>query len=164
MAQVTGFDYLKAFDVAAVQVIEEVVGEAPIKGPPIAQFGSSMKLHAVNVQIGIAGSLSGHFRLSMDDETARALAGVMLGEEVAQLDEMSLSALSELGNMIAGNARTALNETGGVSDITPPSILQAEGAKETWYNLNALSVPLTLPFGTIHLAVGIRPATAPRRS
>ncbi len=160
MTQVTGFDYLKAFDQAAGQILEEVLGETPAKGAPLAQFGSAIHLQPVNVNVGIAGALAGYVRLGMDLATAHAVAGVMLGEEVTELEEMSLSALSELGNMIAGSARSSLNESGQVSDITPPSILFGEGAQEIWYNLRTVSIPLELSLGTVHLAVGIRPNAA----
>ncbi len=159
MAQVTGFDYLKAFDQAAEEILEEVLGESAVKGAPVAQFGSAILLQPINVNVGIAGALAGYVRLGMDLATAKAVAGVMLGEEVTELEEMSLSALSELGNMIAGSARSHLNEGGQVSDITPPSILFGEGAKEIWYNLRTVSIPLQLSMGTVFLAVGVRPST-----
>ncbi len=155
MAQATGFDYLRAFDEAAERVFQEILGETPAKGPPVVSAGPT-QLQAVNVNIGIAGALAGHFRLGMDDPTARALAGAMLGEDVTELDEMSLSALCEVANMIAGSARSSLTHEGALSEITPPSILLGQGLSESWYNLRTVSVPLTLGAGVLFLTVGIR--------
>ncbi len=48
----------------------------------------------------------------------------MLGETVTELDDMSMSALGELANMITGNAATQLSAKGYDCDISSPSIIQ----------------------------------------
>ena len=151
----TAFDYLQVFDVAAAQVLGEVLGDQPARGSPKAILGTTVPMQPFTVSIGITGALAGHFRMGMDLQTAKNVASTMLCEEVAELDEMALSALSELANMIAGNARSNLSGEGSVSDITPPCILQGEEISEAWQNTRAITIPLTVTAGTIHITVGI---------
>lgn len=156
MTTSAGLDYVRAFGQAAEQVLQEVLSETPTRGTPAFQMGPTIPLQAVNVQVGITGDLTGHVNFGMDDATARGIAGIMMMEEVAALDEMAISALSELANMISGNARTYLNQLCSFSDITPPSVLMGESISGTWAHVRAMSVPLTLGAGTITLTVGIR--------
>lgn len=156
MSTSTGLDFVRAFGQAAEQVLQEVLGETPSRGVPSFQMGATIPLQEVNVQIGITGDLTGHVNFGMNLYTARAIAGIMMMEEVTELDDMAISALSELANMIAGNARTYLNQLAGSSDITPPSVLMGASISGTWAHVRAMSIPLALGVGTIHLTVGIR--------
>lgn len=156
MTTSTGLDYIRAFGQAADQVMQEVLGETPSRGTPTFQMGPTMPLQAVNVQVGITGALTGHVNFGMDERTALAIAGAMMMEEVTKLDEMGMSALSELANMISGNARTYLQQLVGFADITPPTLLIGESIMSTSVNIRAMSVPLSLGSGTIHLTVGVR--------
>ncbi len=45
-----------------------------------------------------------------------------MGMPVTELDDMAMSAISELGNMIMGNAATIFSTKGIVIDITPPTV------------------------------------------
>lgn len=156
MSTSTGLDFVRAFGQAAEQVLQEVLSETPTRGAPSFQMGPTIPLQEVNVQVGITGELTGHVNFGMNLYTAKAIAGIMMMEEVPELDEMAISALSELANMIAGNARTYLNQLAGFSDITPPSVLMGASISGTWAHVRAMSIPLALGAGTIHLTVGIR--------
>ena len=48
---------------------------------------------------------------------------MMMGMPVMELDDMARSALSELGNMMMGNAATLLFNNNISIDITPPTLL-----------------------------------------
>jgi chemotaxis protein CheX len=78
---------------------------------------------------------------------------MMGGIPVTELDEMSKSAVSEMGNMIMGNATTFFaNKNIGI-DITPPSLLTAERI-EMSSKVPSIVIPLELEgFGTITINV-----------
>lgn len=68
---------------------------------------------------------------------------VNLKSVVTEIDEMSKSAISELGNMISGNAGTLLYNQGVTVDITPPKII--ESAEAAGYTpKRALTIPLKI--------------------
>ncbi|HEY9856707.1 MAG TPA: chemotaxis protein CheX [Stenomitos sp.] len=149
-------DYVRAFVQAAERVLGEVLGEVPTKGTPIFQKEPSIGLQEVNVTVGITGDLQGQVNFGMDMTTALAIASTMMMETVAALDEMSISALQELSNMISGNARFFLNDLGVKSDITPPTMLVGKDMSATWHRIRAMAVPLEISSGKILVTVGIR--------
>lgn len=149
-------DYVRAFVQSAERVLGEVIGEVPTKGTPIFQKEPSIGLQEVNVTVGITGDLQGQVNFGMDMTTALAIASTMMMETVTALDEMSISALQELSNMISGNARFFLNDLGVKSDITPPTMLVGKDMSATWHRIRAMAVPLDLSTGRILVTVGIR--------
>lgn len=149
-------DYVRAFVQAAERVLGEVIGEVPTKGTPIFQKEPSIGLQEVNITVGITGDLQGQVNFGMDMATALGVASIMMMEPVTELDEMSISALQELANMISGNARFFLNDLGMKSDITPPTMLVGKEMSATWHRIRAMAVPLDLSAGKILVTVGIR--------
>ena len=55
-------------------------------------------------------------------KACQVASGMMMGMPVPELDDMAMSAISELGNMIMGNAATILSTKGIGIDITPPTV------------------------------------------
>ena len=66
---------------------------------------------------------------------------MMMGMPVAELDSMATSAISELGNMIMGNAATILSTKGIAVDITPPTFCHGSFSVSTAYTKD-VCVPL----------------------
>ena len=66
---------------------------------------------------------------------------MMMGMPVTALDDMSISAISELGNMIMGNAATIFSTKGYVIDITPPSVCHGDMTITQSYTQN-ICVPI----------------------
>ena len=56
---------------------------------------------------------------------------------------MGKSAISELGNMISGNASTILSSQGIVVDIMPPQVMKSENLT-SFVPQRALYIPLTV--------------------
>ncbi|MCL2236388.1 MAG: chemotaxis protein CheX [Defluviitaleaceae bacterium] len=76
----------------------------------------------ISVVIGVHGELNGHVIYTMDEKSGLLLASkIMAGFEVTGLDDMSKSAIKEIGNMISGNAASALFSHGFTVDITTPT-------------------------------------------
>lgn len=94
------------------------------------------------VKIGIKGQLHGNLMLEMENKVALVIVSKMMGGfELTQIDEMGKSAISELGNMISGNASMLLSQEGIDLDITPPEILCEYRHENT---SNATIIPLQL--------------------
>lgn len=158
------FDYVRSFCQAAENILNQLVSEVPSRGRATFQHGAGITLQEINVIIGLTGDLKGRINFGMDRPTACRIAAAMMFEEVPELDEMALSALSELGNMISGQATILIGQSGAKSDITPPSIVMGKSVFAAWYGIRAMTIPLVLQTGTIHLTVGIQAKTTPARS
>ncbi|EMT52901.1 MULTISPECIES: chemotaxis protein CheX [Brevibacillus] len=95
------------------------------------------------IRIGMTGQLEGDVFFGLQNDLALRLVSAMMGGfPVNELDEIGKSAISELGNMISGNASTMLYNQGVVIDITPPQFIQAQ--ENRWGSRTAYTVPLDL--------------------
>ena len=97
--------------------------------------------NSVAVILGLTGQLSGQVIIRLTEDNAKKIASIMMGMAIDELDDMSLSALSELGNMILGGASTSLAVDGITTDITPPAILLGSVQIKQDY-AETVSVPL----------------------
>ena len=75
---------------------------------------------------------------------------MMMGMPVTEIDDMAKSALSELGNMIMGNAATLLSNKNFRIDITPPT-LGMGSTTLTSPNMTSIKVPLLYDGGEVRL-------------
>ena len=112
--------YINPFVKATLTVLE-MLGMAGGKfGKP-----SLSNLHFVEssflIQVGVVGGMKGQVILGMSEDKAKNIAStMMMGMPVNEFDEMSCSALRELGNMIMGNTATIFSTMNIIFDITPP--------------------------------------------
>ena len=81
--------------------------------------------------IGVTGALKGNVFYEFSQTTALLVAGVMCGEPIEEMDEMSMSALGEMANIITGNATTLLAVAGYQCEITTPVLLPRGAAFQT---------------------------------
>lgn len=152
-------DYVKAFLQAAEHVLDQMIGEIPSKGSPAYHVEPTFNLQHINVFLGITGDIEGQVNFGMDLDTGLKLASIMVLEDVMTLDEISMSALQEMANMISGNATTLLAKMLKL-EISPPSLVTGKEMTATWHHTRALSVPLNLSCGVLTLTAGISPPNA----
>lgn len=85
----------------------------------------------VCVVIGFIGDIQGTMALGFKIETALNIAKHMCGGmEFSNLEEISISALSELGNMIGGHSSIKLDKEGYNTDIMPPRFIMVDNPIE----------------------------------
>ena len=72
--------------------------------------------------IGFTGKMKGQVMISFEHDVALDIASKMIMMPLEELDDFAKSAISELGNMILGNAATIFSTQGINIDITPPTI------------------------------------------
>lgn len=94
------------------------------------------------LQVGLTGDLKGQILLVTSIDNAKEIASrMMYGMPIPELDEMSISALCELSNMIMGNTATLFSTQNIHIDITPPISLM--GAQIKMRNdVTSLKIPL----------------------
>lgn len=143
-----GAFYVKAevinpFLESAKLVIEQVIQISPSAG----SLGIKDVVHVDNhiwIQVGMTGQLSGNVVFGLQEDVALRIVSLMMGGFViTEMDEMGTSAISELGNMISGNASTILSNQGFTVDITPPRVIKSQNREDS-SAAKALFIPLTI--------------------
>lgn len=81
------------------------------------------------VVVSFSGKRKGRFLIDMENKIAVELARRVTGEPLAALkDQAVIAALSEIGNIIAGDAVTAVNNQFGYGlRLTPPVVFAGDG-------------------------------------
>ncbi|MEF3306983.1 chemotaxis protein CheX [Paenibacillus sp. GYB003] len=136
-------EYINPFLESARIVLEQLINVRPTTG----QLGIKDVKFVENyiwIQIGMTGQMKGDIVFGLHEDVALKLVSAMMGGySVTQMDEMSQSAISELGNMISGNASTILFNQGVRVDITPPKLIQSATAAG-FTPSKALTIPLMM--------------------
>jgi chemotaxis protein CheX len=136
-------EYINPFLESASIVIEQVVNIRPTSGKLEIKDVKMVESY-LWIKIGMTGQMNGDIVFGLQEEVALKMVSAMMGGfVVTEMDEMSKSAISELGNMISGNASTLLYNQGVKVDITPPKIIQSAEAAG-YIPKRALTIPLLM--------------------
>lgn len=149
-------EYINPFIKASTEVLKMIAQIDFVTGKPYMK-SSPFTPSSVLIVVGVTGEIQGQAVISMSSELAMGIASkMMMGMPVNELDEMSKSALSELGNMIMGNAATLLYNNEIQVDITPPSLMVGEGISISSGTMTTVSVPLNSDIGTMTFDISIK--------
>lgn len=124
-------------------VIEQVIRVSPSTGNLTVKIIEIVK-GDIWIQVGMTGQLSGNVVFGLKESVALKIVSAMMGGTIlTKMDEMGKSAISELSNMISGNASTILSNQGVNVDITPPVIVNPQ-ENPLFFSKKALSIPLMM--------------------
>lgn len=133
--------HINPFLQSSISIVESVTQVKMTVGKPEAT-DFNLKDTSYAIQVGVVGEMKGQVILVMSEENAKDIASrMMYGMPVTELDEMSSSALNELGNMIMGNTATIFSTLGILIDITPPLAMYGTDIKLR-SDIDGIKVPL----------------------
>ncbi len=149
-------EYINPFIKASKEVfkmtmnLELEVGRPYVKKTPFA-------LKDVVLVVGITGEVKGQVIINFEMDIAKKIASkMMMGMEVNELDEMSKSAISELGNMIMGNTATLIANQGISIDITPPTLMIGKEISLSFSDSQTIGLPLHSEIGDIIYDISLK--------
>jgi chemotaxis protein CheX len=136
-------EYINPFLESARIVLETMINVRPTTGQLGVKDVKFVERY-IWIQIGLTGQMQGDIVFGLHEEVALKLVSAMMGGFVlTEMDDIGKSAISELGNMISGNASTILYNQGVRVDITPPVIIHALAAAG-FVPKKALTIPLQM--------------------
>ena len=142
------------FLIAATKVLKDACQIDAKIGKPSLQ-GTQGKSDTFAINICVTGEMQGQAMIAFDNQIACDIASRMCMMPVTQIDELSQSAICELGNMIMGNAATVFSTQGTIIDITPPTLVKGDILFSSMYT-SSICVPVTYEDGKLierHVAV-----------
>jgi len=150
---------INAFIKASTDVLGQIAG-LTFKLGKVYMKNDGFKPPEISILIGITGDLKGRAVLSMNRSIGlKIVSSMMGGMEVKEFDEISKSALSEVGNMVMGNAATNLSSQEIKVDITPPTLMIGESFSIHTSGNKLITIPLETQYGTIELGVAVEEIT-----
>jgi len=98
---------------------------------PYEEERSPIKVEDFTVIMGMAGQVSGQLIFGFKEETVKKIAETMIEQEVSELDELTISAVAEFTNVLAGNSTIKLveDEKNKKIGMSPPSIVQGKNMR-----------------------------------
>lgn len=147
-------DYINPFLIAATKILNDMCSVQAKLGKPYVQSPVFLKETLV-ILIGVTGAMKGQVMIAFDNNVACDIASKMMMMPVTEMDDMSRSAIAELGNMIMGNTATIFSTKGINIDITPPTIGNGTMSFSNTYAQN-ICVPLEYEDKKIEINIAIR--------
>jgi chemotaxis protein CheX len=148
-------EHLEPFVAAARDVLEQELG-SEVQSGKLALANGACTSHEVTAIIGITGQLTGMAMFGMNEATALNIVGQLMGAPCDELDELALSGIGEIANVITGCATTLLTQLGLEVDIAPPVLLQGAGSRMSTAGIQRLVVPLVTAHGTVEAQLAIK--------
>lgn len=118
--------FINSFIIGVEDIFTQVVGGLTIerKSPYVRK--SLVPTDNILCSIGLTGDIAGNVIFAFDKDFALDLVQEMCGLAMSEPDDMVLSALGEISNMVSGRATIKLDELGQSRvNITSPKILYA---------------------------------------
>ena len=142
-------EHINPFLMTAKKILQDVCFVEVAIQKPVLKEASFSKDDWVII-IGVTGEMRGQ-----SEKNACVIASKMCMTEITQIDDFASSALSELGNMIMGNASTVFSSSGIGIDITPPTLSHGEVSFTSTYT-KSLCVPMVFDGGGIDLFLALK--------
>lgn len=112
-------------------------------------------VHEANVVIEVTGDMRGSLLFSFPEEMALEMVKIMSGMEMNKLDAFVTSALSEVANIISGNALTYLAQNQLTCDISPPQVIVGACGSMSMTTEKAVVLPLQTNVGTFEISISL---------
>lgn len=146
-------EYINSFIEATTIVLKAMTNVDFLVGKPYLAVNSNPDKY-VFIMVGITGEIKGKATIGMDMNAARSIASaMMMGFPVEELDDMSKSALGELGNMIMGNTATLIYELGHKIDITIPTLIVGKNISMLTSGMKTIGIPVESSIGKLTLSI-----------
>lgn len=111
----------------------------------------------VSIIIGVTGAVRGQVVYSMDSNVAYSVAKAMLpGKLPVDLKRLTNSAVSELANIITGQASITLAGEKERIDITPPAVMTGMPVSFDFISLKTICLTFISSIGTIEINVALK--------
>jgi Predicted inhibitor of MCP methylation, homolog of CheC len=121
---------VNALIAAVVNTLKTLLNVTSAVGKPGILKEIKPKYDMVTV-IGFSGGVEGNLIYSFNPSTALKIVSKMMGFEYENFDDLAMSAIGELGNMIAGALAMNLEKVGCRIIISPPTVVTGKNLKLT---------------------------------
>jgi chemotaxis protein CheX len=147
-------DLIQPFIGSLDTVLAEMMQE-PAKIVDLTMEEEGYRKRGAAATVEFHGEIEGRVILDMEPSAARKVASYLSDGDANPADELVREAVSELANMVIGNAVTQLNDAGYEFKVMPPSILSDEQCARAGENTEASIVCFETPHGNVHLNIAM---------
>ncbi|MCA9271397.1 MAG: chemotaxis protein CheX [Planctomycetales bacterium] len=146
-------EYINPFVAAAANVFKTMLQCELERGQPYLK-GHAQPDYEISGVIGLSGRATGTVVLSLGRDVALSAAEAMLGQRPEQLDADVVDTIGELTNMVAGAAKSSLEQL--EMSLSLPSVIMGKNhTVEFPRGVTPIGIPFASEWGAICLDVGL---------
>lgn len=146
-------DFINPFLSATSNVFERMFGMALVREAPFVRKTLAAS-HDVTGIIGLSGKATGMVAFSISTEMALRITEQLLGEKPDELNAQVVDAVGEVTNMIAGAAKSQMEEL--ELNLGLPTVLVGHAASVGFPSKAVpISIPFSSPLGKMVVEVGL---------
>ncbi len=112
--------------------------------------------HGMAALVAVSGDIEGRVIFDLETSTAATFATALSGMPVDETDSMVRETVSELANLVIGNAITSLNDQGFRFKIHPPEVHSADEGLKSSEDTEALVMYFETSAGIVYMNIAMR--------
>ncbi|MFH0975970.1 MAG: chemotaxis protein CheX [Spirochaetota bacterium] len=148
-------EFVNIFITSAVNVFKQEM-KIHLSRKALSKKNSPAPNLPVSIIFGITGYLTGQVVYSMDDDFAYKLAQALLPNSLpAEVKKMENSAVSEIANIITGQASIILAGEKNRINLTPPAVLRATDLVMDFLQVPTVSLSLISEIGELEINIAL---------
>ncbi|MDC7124945.1 MAG: chemotaxis protein CheX [Spirochaetales bacterium] len=148
-------EYANPFIQAAVKTFKKEL-DVQLNRNSLVVKNSPLPSKELSIIIGVTGAVRGQVVYSMDDNVAMSVAKTMIpGRLPVELKKLKNSAVSELANIITGQASIILAGDNSKIDITPPAVFGGAAAVIDFLSLQTISLSFLSEIGSFEVNIAL---------
>lgn len=144
-------DYINPVLIASSKIIKVLIQEDITLGR-LSLLDAHDLVNSLAIIMWMNGDFEGRFLFAIRRNTAMHIAGMMMGEELTELNAMAKSALAEMATMILGRTGIIFSERGIDVKITTPTLVEGDSVYISSLNQkkrSIINIPLIMSHGNV---------------
>ncbi|HTZ99289.1 MAG TPA: chemotaxis protein CheX [Candidatus Aquilonibacter sp.] len=147
-------DLIQPFIGSLDSVLAEMM-QAPAKIVDLDMEEEGYRRKGLAAVVNFKGQIEGRIILDMEPSAAARVASFLSGADVDPSESIVPETVSELANMVIGNAVTQLNDRGFEFKVFPPSALTDEQCAKAGSDSEATILCFQTPAGNVYLNISM---------
>lgn len=147
--------YANPFVTSAIEVFQKEIG-IKLTRKELTTKDSAVPNHPVSIIIGVTGPVKGQVVYSMAETFAFNVTKAMLPNKLpAEIKKMTNSAVSEVANIITGQASIKLAGENATINITPPAVISAKNLSVDFLKIPTISLSFISGIGELEINIAL---------
>ena len=148
-------EFANIFIRSAIEVFQKET-KITLSRQSLAKKNAPVPSLPVSIILGITGYLRGQVVYSLDENFAYNVAKAMLPNKLpAEIRKLTNSAVSEIANIITGQASIALAGEKMKIDLTPPAVFSGTGMSVDFLSIPTICLRMISEIGVIEINVAL---------
>jgi chemotaxis protein CheX len=146
-------EYANVFITGATRVFTQEIG-IHLSRKNLTRKSSPVPNLPISIVIGITGGIRGQVVYSMDTNFAYAVAKAMIPNKLpSELKKLTNSAVSEIANMITGQASITLAGEDQIIHLTPPAVFSGTGMIVDFLSIPTICLSFISEIGSMEINI-----------